>query len=255
MVNIDRHWWKEAVIYQIYPRSFNDSNNDGTGDLKGITAKLPYIRALGVDVIWLSPIYKSPMNDMGYDIADYCHIDPLFGTMDDFDELLDKAKKFGIKIVMDLVVNHTSDEHPWFLEAQKSKDNPYRDYYIWQNEPNNWPSYFCPSAWTKKENMDQYYLHLFSEKQPDLNWENPKVIEEIYDIMRFWLNKGIGGWRMDVISLISKPETFPDMPEGMHIGDWIGYKNRFHALMQDMNEKVLSHYDIMTVGETPGGYC
>ncbi len=252
MTNINRQWWKESVIYQIYPRSFNDSNNDGIGDLKGITEKLPYIQSLGVDVIWLSPVYKSPMDDMGYDIADYRNIDPLFGTMEDFDELLEEAKKRDIKIVMDLVVNHTSDEHPWFIEAKKSKNNPYRDYYIWRDEPNNWSSYFCPSAWTKKEDMDQYYLHLFSERQPDLNWENPKVVEEVYDIMRFWLDKGIGGWRMDVISLISKPKDLPDLPKGQHIGDWVGYQNRFHEFMQDMNKKVLSHYDIMTVGETPG---
>lgn len=252
MADIDRKWWKEAVVYQVYPRSFNDSNNDGIGDIKGITEKLPYIKTLGVDVIWLSPIYKSPMDDMGYDIADYRSIDPLFGTMEDFDELLAEAKKLGIKIVMDLVVNHTSDEHPWFLEAKKSKDNPYRDYYIWRDKPNNWSSYFCPSAWSQTEETEQYYLHLFAKKQPDLNWENPKVIEEVYDIMRFWLDKGIGGWRMDVISLISKPEGFPELPKGIHIGDWVGYKNRFHEFMQDMNKKVLSHYDIMTVGETPG---
>ncbi|MFV0320860.1 MAG: glycoside hydrolase family 13 protein [Alphaproteobacteria bacterium] len=251
MKNLERFWWKEAVVYQIYPRSYKDTNGDGIGDIKGIIEKLDYIQSLGVTAIWLNPIYKSPMDDMGYDIADYKAIDPLFGTMDDFDELLAQAEKRGIKIIMDLVVNHTSDEHEWFQSARKSKDSPYRDYYIWRNQPNNWKSFFYPTAWTKRDDMDQYYLHLFSQRQPDLNWDNPKVEQEVHDIMRFWLDKGIGGWRMDVINLISKPVGLPDVPEGKHIGAWVGYANRFHEFMQNMNREVLSKYDIMTVGETP----
>ncbi|MFV0432104.1 MAG: glycoside hydrolase family 13 protein, partial [Alphaproteobacteria bacterium] len=251
MANIKRDWWKEIIVYQIYPRSFKDTTGNGIGDICGIIEKLDYIKSLGVDAIWLNPIYKSPMDDMGYDIADYKSIDPLFGTMEDFECLLAEAKKRDIRIVMDLVVNHTSDEHHWFVEAKKSKDNPYRDYYIWRDEPNNWKSYFCPSAWKFDENTGQYFLHLFSERQPDLNWENPKVEQEVHDIMHFWLKKGIGGWRMDVINLISKPVGLPAQPQGMHIGEWVGYKHRFHEFIQNMNREVLSKYDIMTVGETP----
>lgn len=209
-------WWKEAVIYQIYPRSFMDSNGDGIGDLKGITSRLDYLKYLGVDVIWLSPVYQSPNDDNGYDISDYRDIMDEFGTMEDFDEMLAQAHKRGIRIVMDLVVNHTSDEHKWFMESRKSKDNPYRDYYIWRegkedgSAPNNWGACFGGPAWEHDDETDMYYLHLFSKKQPDLNWENPKVREEVFDMMTWWCDKGIDGFRMDVISMISKTEEMPD---------------------------------------------
>lgn len=215
-ISSDPKWWHNAVVYQIYPRSFNDSNGDGVGDLQGIIEKLDYIKLLGVDVIWLSPVYKSPMDDNGYDIADYQDIAPEFGTMADMDELIAKAAERGIKIVMDLVVNHTSDEHPWFVESKSSLDNPKRDWYIWKdgNEdgtpPNNWESFFTPSAWEKDETTGQYYLHLFSKKQPDLNWDNSEVREAVYDMMHFWLKKGLGGFRMDVVNMIGKPQDFPD---------------------------------------------
>ena len=253
-------WWKEAVIYQIYPRSFMDSNGDGIGDLKGITSRLDYLKYLGVDVIWLSPVYKSPNDDNGYDISDYRDIMDEFGTMEDFDEMLAQAHKRGIRIVMDLVVNHTSDEHKWFMESRKSKDNPYRDYYIWRegkedgSAPNNWGACFGGPAWEHDDETDMYYLHLFSKKQPDLNWENPKVREEVFDMMTWWCDKGIDGFRMDVISMISKTE---EMPDG-EVKDIYGDPNPYcvngpnvHAYLQEMNEKVLSKYDIMTVGETP----
>ena len=233
-------WWKESVIYQIYPRSFADSNGDGIGDINGITSKLDYLRNLGIDVIWLSPVYKSPNDDNGYDISDYEAIMDEFGTMEDFDRMLDEAHARGIKIVMDLVVNHTSDEHKWFLESRSSKDNPKRDYYFWREgkdgkEPNNWGSWFSGSAWKYDETTDMYYLHLFSPKQPDLNWDNPAVRKDVFDMMTRWCEKGIDGFRMDVISLISKPAGLPDAP-----------------LMNEleMNRKVLSKFDIMTVGET-----
>jgi oligo-1,6-glucosidase len=253
-------WWKEAVIYQIYPRSFMDSNGDGIGDLKGITSRLDYLKYLGVNVIWLSPVYQSPNDDNGYDISDYRDIMDEFGTMEDFDEMLAQAHKRGIRIVMDLVVNHTSDEHKWFMESRKSKDNPYRDYYIWRegkedgSAPNNWGACFGGPAWEHDDETDMYYLHLFSKKQPDLNWENPKVREEVFDMMTWWCDKGIDGFRMDVISMISKTE---EMPDG-EVKDLYGNPNPYcvngpkvHAYLQEMNEKVLSKYDIMTVGETP----
>ena len=253
-------WWKEAVIYQIYPRSFMDSNGDGIGDLKGITSRLDYLKYLGVDVIWLSPVYQSPNDDNGYDISDYRDIMDEFGTMEDFDEMLAQAHKRGIRIVMDLVVNHTSDEHKWFMESRKSKDNPDRDYYIWRegkedgSAPNNWGACFGGPAWEHDDETDMYYLHLFSKKQPDLNWENPKVREEVFDMMTWWCDKGIDGFRMDVISMISKTE---EMPDG-EVKDLYGNPNPYcvngpkvHAYLQEMNEKVLSKYDIMTVGETP----
>jgi oligo-1,6-glucosidase len=213
-----RKWWKEAVVYQIYPRSFKDSNGDGIGDLKGITSKLDYIKGLGVDVIWLSPHYDSPNADNGYDIRDYRKIMTEFGTMDDFDELLLGIKQRNMKLILDLVVNHTSDEHAWFVESSRSKDNPYSDYYIWRpakegREPNNWISFFAGSAWKKEASRDEYYLHLFAEKQPDLNWDNPRVRSEVHDLMRFWLDKGIDGFRMDVIPFISKDQRFPDFPK------------------------------------------
>lgn len=253
-------WWKESVVYQIYPRSFCDSNGDGIGDLKGITGKLPYLKELGINVIWLSPVYQSPNDDNGYDISDYEAIMAEFGTMEDFDEMLAKAHSLGIKIVMDLVVNHTSDEHKWFIESRSSKDNPKRDYYIWKDgkdgrEPNNWGSAFSGSAWQFDEATGQYYLHLFSKKQPDLNWENEKVRDEVYAMMNRWCEKGIDGFRMDVISLISKDQTFPDGPTyGGLYGSFESSANgpRVHEFLQEMNKIVLSKYDIMTVGECAG---
>ena len=252
-------WWKEAVVYQIYPRSFCDSNGDGIGDLNGITSKLDYLKELGIDVIWLSPVYKSPNDDNGYDISDYEDIMTEFGTMDDFDKMLAAAHDRGIKIVMDLVVNHTSDEHPWFVESRSSKDNEKRDYYIWKEgkdgkEPTNWGSAFSGPAWKYDEKTDMYYLHLFAVKQPDLNWENPKVRKEVFDMMTRWCEKGIDGFRMDVISLISKPEGYPDAKVVGLYGDMGICANgpKVHDYLKEMNEKVLSKFDIMTVGETAG---
>ncbi len=256
-----RAWWKEAVIYQVYPRSFMDANGDGIGDLAGIESRLPYLAELGVDVIWLSPIYASPNDDNGYDISDYRAIMKEFGTMEDFDSLLAAAHHFGIKIVMDLVVNHTSDEHKWFIESRKSKESPYRDYYIWRpgkdgKAPNNWESCFSGSAWQYDEGTGEYYLHLFSKKQPDLNWENPKVRDEVFDLMKFWCDKGIDGFRMDVISMISKDQHFPDGPlKADGYGDFFPYcvnGPRVHEFLQEMNRRVLSHYDLLTVGEAAG---
>ena len=256
-----RIWWKEAVIYQIYPRSFMDSNGDGIGDLKGITSRLDYLKYLGIDVIWLSPVYKSPNDDNGYDISDYQAIMDEFGTMEDFDELLIEAHKRGLRIVMDLVVNHTSDEHKWFMESRKSKDSVYRDYYIWREgkdektPPNNWGSCFGGSAWQYDDAAGMYYLHLFSRKQPDLNWDNPNVRKDVFDMMTWWCDKGIDGFRMDVISLISKTTEMPDGPVTDFYGDYSPYcvhGPNIHKYLREMNEKVLSKYDIMTVGETPG---
>ncbi|WP_304008231.1 alpha-glucosidase [Rothia mucilaginosa] len=260
-------WWQEPVVYQIYPRSFNDSNGDGIGDLPGITEKIPYLADLGIEVLWLSPIYASPNDDNGYDISDYRAIMTEFGTMDDFDKLLETAHEHGIKLMMDLVVNHTSDEHEWFKQARSSKDNPYRDYYIWRDPkgfdedgkpipPNNWISCFSPSVWEWDEATGQFYLHYFSIKQPDLNWENPKVREEVYDIMRFWLDKGVDGFRMDVINLISKDLSFPEDPAVLAGGldNSLGVAAngpRVHEFLQEMNREVLSKYPVMTVGETP----
>lgn len=259
--NMNKTWWKEAVIYQIYPRSFMDSNGDGIGDLKGITSRLDYLKYLGIDVIWLSPVYQSPNDDNGYDISDYQAIMEEFGSMEDFDEMLAEAHKRGIRIVMDLVVNHTSDEHKWFMESRKSKDNAYRDYYIWregkdaQTPPNNWGSCFSGSAWQYDEETSMYYLHLFSKKQPDLNWDNPQVRKEVFDMMTWWCDKGIDGFRMDVISMISKTEEMPDGAMRGPYGDFSPYcihGPNVHKYLQEMNEKVLSKYDIMTVGETAG---
>nr|WP_083485954.1 alpha-glucosidase [Alicyclobacillus ferrooxydans] len=262
MIDLDRKWWKEAVVYQIYPRSFMDSNGDGIGDLKGITSRLDYLKELGVDVVWLSPIYESPNDDNGYDISNYRDVMREFGTMEDFDEMLSEMHKRGIKLVMDLVVNHSSDEHPWFIESRKSKENPFRDYYIWRpgkdgSEPNNWVSFFSGSAWKYDEATDEYFLHLFSSKQPDLNWENPKVRNEVYDLMTFWLDKGIDGFRMDVINCISKVEGLPDAtpaPGEKYAwgGEFFTNGPKVHEYIQEMNERVLSKYDIMTVGETGG---
>ena len=216
---MNRKWWKESIVYQIYPSSFQDSDGDGIGDLNGIRSRLDYLKDLGVNVLWLCPIMDSPMDDNGYDISNYRAINPRFGTMEDFDALLAEAHQRGIRIVMDLVVNHTSDEHPWFIESRKSVDNPYRDYYIWKpgkdgHEPNNWGASFGGSAWKYDPQTDMYYLHLFSPKQPDLNWENPAVREEMANILRFWKAKGIKGFRFDVINVISKPEFYEDDYEG-----------------------------------------
>ncbi|GLB60459.1 glycoside hydrolase family 13 protein [Cytobacillus sp. NCCP-133] len=257
-----KQWWKESVVYQIYPRSFMDSNGDGIGDLQGIISKLDYLNELGIDVIWLSPVYKSPNDDNGYDISDYQDIMSEFGTMEDWEELLGQMHKRGIKLIMDLVVNHSSDEHAWFAEAKKSKDSPYRDYYIWREgkdgkEPNNWGSNFGGSAWELDENTGEYFLHLFSKKQPDLNWENPKLRCEIYDLMTWWLDKGIDGLRMDVINFISKVDSLPEdepKPGKKYASGSKYYRNgpRIHEYLKEMNEKALSRYDVMTVGEMPG---
>ena len=244
---MERKWWHSSVVYQIYPRSFNDSNGDGIGDINGIREKLDYLKELGIDVIWLSPVYKSPNDDNGYDISDYCDIMDEFGTMDDMEKLLKEANEKGIKILMDLVVNHTSDEHKWFIEAKKSKDNKFRDYYIWRDpvnghEPNNLGSCFSGSAWQYDESTDQYYLHLFSKKQPDLNWENENVRNEVYKMMNFWIDKGIGGFRMDVIDLIGK------VPDEMITGNG----PKLHEYLQEMNKAALEGNDLLTVGETWG---
>ncbi|WP_170849418.1 glycoside hydrolase family 13 protein [Azotobacter beijerinckii] len=252
-------WWKEAVVYQVYPRSFNDTNGDGIGDLNGITAKLDYLKTLGVDVIWLSPHFDSPNADNGYDIRDYRKVMAEFGSMDDFDRMLAEMKKRGMRLIIDLVVNHSSDEHQWFVESRKSKDNPYRDYYIWRDgkdggAPNNYPSFFGGSAWEKDEATGQYYLHYFARKQPDLNWENPKVRNEVYDTMRFWLDKGVSGFRMDVIPFISKQNGLSDLPADKLAHPEFVYANgpRVHEYLQEMNREVLSRYDTMTVGEAFG---
>lgn len=259
---MNKTWWKESVIYQIYPRSFNDSNGDGIGDLNGITEKLPYLSKLGIDVIWLSPVYQSPNDDNGYDISDYRNIMDEFGTMDDFEAMLNEAHKYGIKIMMDLVVNHSSDEHMWFEESRKSKDNPYRDYYIWKKgengeHPTNWGAAFGGSVWEFDEQTEEYYLHLFSKKQPDLNWENPALRQEVYDMMRYWLDKGVDGFRMDVVNFISKDTSYPqgEVAEGLKYGNGSKYfmnGPRIHEFLQEMNKEALSAYDTITVGEMPG---
>lgn len=261
MTEEKKAWWKEAVIYQIYPRSFADSNGDGIGDLNGITAHLDYLETLGIDVIWLSPVYKSPNDDNGYDISDYRDIMEDFGTMEDFDRLLAEAHRHHIRIVMDLVVNHTSDEHAWFIESRSSRENPHRDYYIWKEpkdgkEPNNWGAWFGGSAWELDEHTGMYYLHCFSRKQPDLNWENPKVRDEVFDMMNWWCEKGIDGFRMDVISMISKDPSFPDGPveDGLYgsLAPYVCNGPHVHEYLQEMNRRVLSHYDLLTVGEAAG---
>lgn len=260
---MERKWWHDSVVYQIYPRSFKDSNGDGIGDLVGIIEKLDYLKELGIDVIWLSPVYDSPNDDNGYDIRDYEAIMAEFGTMADFDRLLDQAHERGIKIVMDLVVNHSSDEHAWFAESRKSKDNPHRDYYIWRsaNEdgtlPNNWGSIFSGPAWELDETTNEYFLHLFSKKQPDLNWENEKLRQEVYQMITRWLDRGIDGFRMDVINLISKTPGLPDatVPPGALYGDGgQHYINgpRIHEFLTEMNDASFGQYDVLTVGEMPG---
>ena len=258
---MEKRWWKESVVYQIYPRSFCDSNGDGIGDLNGITGKLDYLKELGIEVIWLSPVYKSPNDDNGYDISDYQAIMDEFGTMEDFDRMLATAHEKGIKIMMDLVVNHTSDEHKWFIESRKSTDNPYRDYYIWRpakedgSLPNNWGSCFSGPAWEYDKTTDMYFLHLFSKKQPDLNWDNPAVRQDVFDMMNWWLKKGVDGFRMDVISLISKEPGLPDKEPGIN-----GYATfnvsangpHVHEYLQEMRQKALNNADTITVGECSG---
>lgn len=258
---MEKRWWKESVVYQIYPRSFCDSNGDGIGDLNGITGKLDYLKELGIDVIWLSPVYKSPNDDNGYDISDYQAIMDEFGTMEYFDRMLATAHEKGIKIMMDLVVNHTSDEHKWFIESRKSTDNPYRDYYIWRpakedgSLPNNWGSCFSGPAWEYDKTTDMYFLHLFSKKQPDLNWDNPAVRQDVFDMMNWWLKKGVDGFRMDVISLISKEPGLPDKEPGIN-----GYATfnvsangpHVHEYLQEMRQKALNNADTITVGECSG---
>lgn len=258
---MEKRWWKESVVYQIYPRSFCDSNGDGIGDLNGITGKLDYLKELGIDVIWLSPVYKSPNDDNGYDISDYQAIMDEFGTIEDFDRMLATAHEKGIKIMMDLVVNHTSDEHKWFIESRKSTDNPYRDYYIWRpakedgSLPNNWGSCFSGPAWEYDKTTDMYFLHLFSKKQPDLNWDNPAVRQDVFDMMNWWLKKGVDGFRMDVISLISKEPGLPDKEPGIN-----GYATfnvsangpHVHEYLQEMRQKALNNADTITVGECSG---
>ena len=257
---MEKDWWKKSVVYQIYPRSFCDSNGDGIGDLNGITGKLDYLKELGADVIWLSPVYESPNDDNGYDISNYQAVMKDFGTMADFDRMLEEIHARGMKLVMDLVVNHTSDEHPWFQESRKGKDNPYRDYYIWKEpkegkEPNNWGSCFGGPAWEYEESSGEYYLHLFSVKQPDLNWENPQVRREVYRMMNWWLDKGVDGFRMDVISLISKDPDFPDGPAGITgyaAFNYCANGPRVHEYLQEMRREVLDGRDTITVGECSG---
>lgn len=255
-------WWKEAVAYQIYPRSFMDSNGDGIGDLRGVTSKLDYLKELGIDVVWICPMYKSPNDDNGYDISDYQDIMDEFGSMADFDDLLDEIHKHDMKLILDLVINHTSDEHPWFIESRLSKNNPKRDWYIWKDskdgrEPNNWESIFGGSAWKYDEQTEQYFLHIFSERQPDLNWENPDVRNALYDMVNWWLEKGIDGFRIDAISHIKKEPGFLDMPNPDHLD----YLSCFPKMMNvkgidkfltELTEKTFKNYDIMTVGEANG---
>lgn len=258
----NKHWWNNSVVYQIYPKSFQDSNGDGVGDLQGIIARLDYLKKLGVDIIWLNPIYKSPQVDNGYDISDYQAINPTLGTMDDFHELIDGIHNRGMKLVMDLVVNHTSDQHKWFQESRKSKDNSYRDYYIWRDgknggAPNNWGSYFSGPAWKYDSATDQYYLHLFAPQQPDLNWENPKVRHSVYDMMNWWAAKGVDGFRMDVINLISKPVGLMDGKKApdekyANVEKLVPNGPRVHEFLQEMNRNVMSKHKMMTVGEMPG---
>jgi len=259
---MNKKWWKESVAYQVYPRSFMDSNGDGIGDLKGVTSKLDYLKDLGIDVIWLSPMYKSPNDDNGYDISDYQDIMDEFGTMADFDELLYEVHKRGMRLILDLVINHTSDEHPWFIESRSSKDNPKRDWYIWKDgkdgkEPNNWESIFSGSAWKYDEETDQYFMHIFSARQPDLNWENKDVRDALHDMVNWWLDKGIDGFRVDAISHIKKRPGFPDMdnPEGLEYVSCFPNMMNVEGIddfLSEFKEKTLKNYDVMTVGEANG---
>lgn len=259
---MNKTWWKEAVAYQIYPRSFMDSNGDGIGDLQGVIAKLDYLQELGIDVIWICPMYKSPNDDNGYDISDYLDIMDEFGTMADFDELLCEVHRRGMRLILDLVINHTSDEHPWFVESRSSVANPKRDYYIWRDgkdgaEPNNWESIFSGSAWEYDEGSEQYYMHIFSRKQPDLNWENQAVRQELYGMINWWLDKGIDGFRVDAISHIKKVAGLPDLPnpEGLsYVPSFEGHRNRegIHTWLEELKRETFAKFDIMTVGEAGG---
>lgn len=259
---MNKQWWKEAVAYQIYPRSFMDSNGDGIGDIQGIISKLDYLKDLGIDVIWVCPIYSSPNDDNGYDISDYKGIMPDFGTMADFDQLLKEVHDRGMKLIMDLVINHTSDEHPWFIESRSSKANPYRDYYIWRpgndgKEPNNWESIFGGSAWEYDETTNEYYLHIFSRKQPDLNWENPNVRNDLYDMINWWLDKGIDGFRVDAISHIKKVPGLPNLPnpnDMPYVPSFEGHLNRkgIQTFLKELKKETFDKYDLMTVGEANG---
>ncbi|UUV98916.1 glycoside hydrolase family 13 protein [Vagococcus luciliae] len=257
---MSNEWWKESVVYQVYPQSFKDSNDDGIGDFNGIKEKLPYLSNLGIDVIWLNPIFESPLIDNGYDISDYKKTLSSYGTIDEFKSLLDAAHNMGIKIILDLVVNHTSDKHEWFLKSKENTDNDYADFYIWKDPkedgsaPNSWGATFGGPAWEYVESRNQYYLHCFAKEQPDLNWENPKVREHIYDMMKDWFEFGIDGFRMDVISLISKRQDYPEDPSLAYTKSYYaGASNgpRVHEFLHEMNQEVLSKYDILTVGETP----
>ena len=259
----ERSWWKEGIVYQIYPRSFKDTSGNGVGDLRGIIQKLDYIKSLGVTMVWLNPIYESPNDDNGYDISDYCAIMKEFGTMEDFDELLEGLHKRGMKFIMDVVVNHSSDEHEWFQQSRSSRDNPYRDYYHWwpaeKGKPNHRWSFFDENsdAWKYDEQTDSYYLHYFSQKQPDLNWENPKVRQEVYDIMKFWAEKGVDGFRLDAFQYVSKDITFPPFPEGYDVDvpsviEYHGMGPHIHSYLKEMNEQVLSKYDVFAVSEGVG---
>lgn len=267
MMEMNRRWWKEGVGYQIYPKSFCDSNGDGIGDLRGIISKLDYLAYLGVNIIWLCPVYQSPMDDNGYDVSDYYQIASEFGTMEDFKHLLTEAKKREIKIVMDLVLNHTSDEHPWFIEARQSVDNPYRDYYIWQKgkinewgeevEPTNWASFFTPSCWEKDDLTNEYYMHIFSKKMPDLNWSNDQMRKDLYKMVTWWLELGIDGFRVDAVAHLDRDFTFTDSTfgGGRYKEDWSKFSNLplVHTYLKELNEQVFSKYDIFTVGEVGGG--
>ena len=259
---MNKTWWKEAVAYQIYPRSFKDSNNDGIGDINGIISKLDYLKDLGIDIIWVCPMYKSPNDDNGYDISDYKDIMDEFGTMEDFDNLLEKVHEKGMKLIIDLVINHTSDEHKWFIESKSSKDNPKRDFYIWQDgkngeEPNNWESIFKGSAWKYDKNTDQYFLHLFSKKQPDLNWKNENVRKELYSMINWWLDKGIDGFRVDAISHIKKEDGLKDMPNSTNL-EYVPSFNKhmnvdgIQKYLKELKENTFDKYDIITVGEANG---
>ncbi|WP_407270912.1 glycoside hydrolase family 13 protein [Radiobacillus sp. PE A8.2] len=259
---MSKMWWKEAVAYQVYPRSFMDSNGDGIGDIQGVISKLDYLQELGIDVIWMSPIYSSPNDDNGYDISDYKGIMAEFGTMADFDQLLKDIHRRGMKLIMDLVINHTSDEHPWFIESRTSKENAYRDYYMWHpgkdgKEPNNWESIFGGSAWEYDARTDEYYMHVFSKKQPDLNWENSAVRKELYSMVNWWLDKGIDGFRVDAISHIKKLPGLPDLPnpdKRKYVPSLDGHMNQdgIQAFLGELKEETFAKYDIMTVGEANG---
>ncbi|MEH7418383.1 alpha-glucosidase [Neobacillus drentensis] len=259
---MNKKWWKESVAYQVYPRSFVDSNGDGIGDLKGVTSKLDYLKELGIDVIWLSPMFKSPNDDNGYDISDYQDIMDEFGTMADFDELLEGVHQRGMKLILDLVINHTSDEHPWFIESRSSKDNPKRDWYIWQDgkdgkAPNNWESIFSGPAWRYDKETEQYFMHIFSPRQPDLNWENPEVRNALYDMVNWWLDKGIDGFRVDAISHIKKEPGFPDMPNPENLDFVPCFPKMMNVdgideFLTEFSQKTIKNYDIMTVGEANG---